>query len=308
MAQGDALSSDGTVMYLSKGGAVSFTVVPTAISKANPTKVTAPPPATTNPPPITVQTVAAGVATSMTLSADDYARLGASVTLAGGVGEWAELNGVQTATKTGSNTFTVAVDSSAFVDPVPPTGTITGTLPAVPGAFRLGDIVVPRDVGFAELDGSYFVIKEVLPDGFTMLGADTSASAGVLSPIAEMDIYQVQDIVKACLNNFAFNLETPGTISAGTYCNPQFTLPSTATGVGTATLGGWINKDDPAYQEILKAKKDKLTRVFLIVLAQAQGVIIAPLVITGTTWEIPLEGGMAFTSTANLKAEPVHLF
>jgi hypothetical protein len=305
---GEAISSKGVAMYLSVGDAVTATVIPTGITKAKPTAVTAPPPAAIPGQPIGILTVAAGAATVLTVSPADYALIGATITLAGGVGEWTALNGAQTVTKTVANTFTVPVDSSAFVDPVPAPGSISGTLPSVPGVYNIGDIVVPKDTGFRELDGSYFVIQTVTVDGFTMLGADTSQSTGSLAPGATMEIFRVNAIVKMCLNNFAFNLETPGTVAAGTYCNPQATLPATATAVGTATLGGWIDKSDPAYQELLKAEMDGYDRVFVIALPQNQGVIIAAMVITGVTWDIPLEGGMAFTASGNLSTKPKHLF
>ena len=81
-----------------------------------------------------------------------------------------------------------------------------------------------------------------------------------------------------------------------------------ATGAGTATLGGWIDKDDPAYAELLLAQEDTLPRVFSIVLPQGQGEIIAPIIVSGVTWDIPLEGGMAFTASATLQSRPRHLF
>lgn len=220
-----AKSSKGVAMYLSKGGAVPATVVPTAISAANPTEVTAPAP----------------------------------------------------------------------------------TTPAQP--FAVGQVVYFRDSGFPELDEKYFTIGALVAGtGFTLLGSDTTGSTGALGPAPEMDVYDNADLIKMCLNNFAFNLETPGTIPAGTYCNPTATLPATATGVGTTTLGGWIDKDDPAYRELLKAEEDGLVRVFLIALPQAQGEIVASLIVTGITWDIPMEGGMAFTATGNLQKKPRHLF
>lgn len=185
--------------------------------------------------------------------------------------------------------------------------TVTAPAP-VEGPFLVDQIVYARDTGFPELDGKYFVIAEVTETGFTLLGADTTNSTGVLGAGAEMDIWGAEDLVKMCLNNFTFNLTAPGTIAAGTYCNPTATLPSTATSVGTATLGGWIDVEDPAYVELLNAEDDGLTRVFVIVLPQGQGEIIAPLTINGITWAIPLEGGMAFTATGDLQAKPRHLF
>lgn len=191
---------------------------------------------------------------------------------------------------------------------------VTAPSPVAPAApFALQQVVFCRDTGFPELDGKYFTIDSLIGTdptytGFTMLGSDTTNSTGTLVPAPEMDVYDSADMVKMCLNNFTFNLTAAGTIPAGTYCNPTATLPSTPATIGTATLVGWIDKDDLAYQELLKAEDDGATRVLTIVLPEGQGQIVAALAITGITWTIPLEGGMAFTATADLEAKPRHLF
>ena len=200
-----AKSSEGVAMYLSVGAAVPATVVPTAITSADPTEVTA-------------------------------------------------------------------------ASPV---------APAAP--FALQQVVYCVETGFPELDGKYFTIDSLIgtsPDftGFTMLGADTTDSTGVLVSVPKMEVYDNADMVKMCLNNFTFNLTAPSTTPAGTYCNPTATLSSPPTSVGTATLVGWIDVDDPAYVELLKAEDDGKTRVFTIVLPDGQGQIVAALVITGITW------------------------
>lgn len=223
---GEAKSSKGVTMYLSKAAGGVATVKPTAITKADPPTITAP----------------------------------------------------------------------------APTGDVT--------AYAVGQIVHFRDTGLPELDGKFFTISELVAStGFKVLGANTTDSTGTFNTtLAEVDVYDSADLLKLCLNNFAFNLETPGTVPAGTYCNPSATLPAIATAVGTATLGGWIDVEDPAYEELLLAADDGIERVFSIVLPQAQGEIIAPLTVVNVTWDIPLEGGMAFTANANLNERPRHLF
>ena len=197
-----------------------------------------------------------------------------------------------------------------------PTAIVVGnptqvTAPAPTGpvlAYAVGQVVVCRDTGFPELDDKFFTIASVTAGGFALLGADTTGSTGVLSAAPEMDVYDAADMLKMCLNNMAFNLTTPSTIAAGTYCNPSATLPGTPTTVGTMTLGGWIDVDDEAYAELLKANDDGLQRVLTIMLPQQQGEIVAPLALSSGTWALPLDGGMGFTATADLAAEPRHLF
>src|SRR5882672_848337 len=187
---------------------------------------------------------------------------------------------------------------------------VTAPAPAAPApAYAPGQVIYMHDTGFTELDEKFFTIDAVVDaTGFSLLGSDTTDSKGVLGANAEFEVYDNANLIKMCLNNFAFNLEAPGTIPAGTYCNPTATLPSTATAVGGATLGGWIDKDDLAYRELLLAEEDGETRVFVIVLPQNQGEIISSMTISGITWDIPLEGGMAFTATGVLQSKPRHIF
>jgi hypothetical protein len=175
-------------------------------------------------------------------------------------------------------------------------------------AFTVGQIVIPRDTGFKELDDRIFSIAEVTANGFSLLGSNTTNSTATMLVGATMEVYDSADLIKMCLNNFAFNLETPGSINVGTYCNPSGSIPSSPTSVGTATLGGWIDVEDEAYEELLLAEEDGLKRVFSILLPLDQGEIVAVLTITGVTWDIPLEGGMAFTATGDLQTKPRHLF
>ena len=58
---------------------------------------------------------------------------GATVVISGGTGDWAGLNGTQTITNTGANTFTVPVNSSAFASTF--AGTITTNSPQTSAAI-----------------------------------------------------------------------------------------------------------------------------------------------------------------------------
>lgn len=310
---GDAISSKGVAMYLSKGAALPYIAEPTAISKAAPTVITAP--AATPPQlPITVLSITAGATTSFGVSAADFEKLtdaGATpnVTFAGFAGGWAAANGVKVATPgaPGSNAFTVPVNSTGF-GAAPATSTITSTVEGAPLVLAVGQIVRVNNSGFAALDGKLFTIGAVGAGNFSLVGADTTLSPGNMSGDAEVEIYDSTDLVRLCLTTFAFNPETPGTVAVGTYCNPSATLPAVATSAGTATLGGWIDKDDLGYRELVLAAQDTVERIFSIVLPQTQGEIIAPITFSQLAWEIPLDGGMAFTANGALGSAPVHLF
>jgi len=312
---GDAISSKGVAMYLTKGAIPPYKVKPTAISKSEPTVVTAP---AATPPEVSfrVTGITAGATTAFNVSASDFAALKASasagvasVTFAGFTGAWLGMNGTKAATlgADGSNQFTVATDSSAF-GAAPDTATINSTYTAAALVPAIGQLVRITNSGFTSIDGKVFPVSAVGAGTFTLLGSDTSGELGNMSIDAEMEIWDSSQMVRLCLTGFTFNPETPGTTAVGTYCNPSATLPQTAVSAGTATLTGWIDKNDPGYRELLDAADDATERIFSIVLPQEQGEIVAPITFSQMAWDIPLEGGMGFTATGALGSAPRHLF
>lgn len=311
---GDAISSKGVAMYLTKGSAEPYVTTPTAISKTAPAVVTAPIP---TPPQLDLVPldVDAGATTTVHVSATDFATLTAqgatpNVTFAGFVGDWAPMNGTKVATPgaAGSNLITVPVASAAFTPAEPDMGNATMTVEGKPLVLAIGQLVRVRESGFTSMDGQLFSISAIGSGTFTLLGSDNTDARGNLSTDARVDIWDSSDLVRLCLTAFTFNPETPGTTAVGTYCNPSATLPAVATSAGTATLTGWIDKNDPGYRELIKAAKDAVQRIFSIVLPQDQGEIVAPITFSSIAWDIPLDGGMGFTGTGALGSNPVHLF
>lgn len=178
--------------------------------------------------------------------------------------------------------------------------------------FALGAPVYFQGTGIPELDNHFFTVGEVEPTAgtFEATGSDTSASTATIATAgAEVLLYDNTDLTPLCLSSFAYNLETPGTVSVGTYCNPQASLPATAGAPGTMTLSGYIDVQDSAYPAVYKAVKDGKTRVLSILLGQGQGEIIQAVNLSSMTWDIPMgDGGMAWTATANLKTAPEHVW
>ena len=314
---GDAISSKDVAMYLTKADVPPYTGMPTAVSKSKPTVITMADAPT--PPDVEVPVLQTSVGATTTILTDPstYALIksqgagNASVTFSGFTGTWVPLNGTFVATPgaEGSSSFTVPVDSSTFT-PEPDLANVMGSLKlAALGTLTPGMLVRPMDTGFSEIDNKVFPIGAVNGDKITLLGSDTSKSKGTLNTVdAKLQIWNGAGMVRLCLTGFTFNPETPGTNNVGTYCNPSATLPSVATSAGTATLSGWIDKDNLGYQELVDAADDATERIFSIVLPQEQGEIVAPITFASMTWDIPLDGGMAFTGTGALGANPRHLF
>lgn len=305
----EAKSSVGVRMYLSDG-TDPVLVSPTAMSKTKPTKVTAAAPTGVSEPIDLLGMTKGATVTSFNVSQEDKAKIpvGMMVTFAGFTGDATSLNGAQAVTAVDDvlNTFSIAMNTQAMVD-----ANLNGVSATIPRSVSLnGSVALVQDSGFPELDGKYFSIANATGTDFDLVGSDTSKSAtSAMLSGAKIYIWDGGIMVSLCLSAFAFNSETPGTVSVGTYCDPTASLPAAAVSAGTATFTGYIDVDDPAYPAILQAVEDAKRRVFSIVLPQDQGEIIAPVTFSGITWDIPMgDGGMAFTATAALGSRPVHRF
>lgn len=171
-------------------------------------------------------------------------------------------------------------------------------------------IFVPADAtGLESIDGKYFIVGDVDDTGntFALLGSDTTDDVGTFAAADSLEYYTDDNMVCLCLSNFQFNPETPDTIAVPTYCDPSATLPATTTSAGTATIGGYANKADADYLELLDADEDGVARVWRIMLPD-NGYIIFPGVITGLTWQVPIEGAVAYEATVVLTTKPRHVF
>lgn len=305
----EAKSSVGVRMYLSDG-TDPVLVSPSAISKTKPAKVTAAPPTGVSEYIDLLGITLGATVTTYNVSQEDKAKIpvGQMVTFAGFTGDAVALNGQKTVTAVDdvNNTFSVADNSAAMVD-----ASLNGVTATIPRAVSLnGSVALVQESGFPELDGKYFSVANATGTTFDLVGSDTSKSATeAMQSGAKIYIWDGGIMVSLCLSAFAFNAETPGTVSVGTYCDPTASLPAAAVSAGTATFTGYIDINDPAYPAILQAVDDAKRRVFSIVLPQDQGEIIAPVTFSGITWDIPMgDGGMAFTATAALGSRPVHRF
>jgi hypothetical protein len=76
---------------------------------------------------------------------------------------------------------------------------------------------------------------------------------------------------------------------------------------GTLTFGGYVDVNSEDYPALLAAQDDGLTRLIRIELP-ANGYIVAPIIVSQITWELPLDGAISFTGTATLGSKPVHRF
>jgi len=193
--------------------------------------------------------------------------------------------------------------------PLVPTA-ITSAKPAVvtvANTLADGDAVYCSNTGFAELDGKWFVLASVTALEFSLLGSDTLATIDTLAGSPTMEAIERSDMIRLCLASLVLNVDEPGTISVGTYCDTTASIPSIVVPAGTETLAGFVNIADEDYQELLAAKEDGNERIQLVMLPD-NGYLVAPVTFSQIAWELPLDGATGYTATAVLSTEMVHQF
>ena len=183
------------------------------------------------------------------------------------------------------------------------------TVAAATGLTK-GDVVKLDTTGFKELDGKTFVVGTVdaAANTFELIGADTTASTGVLGANPKAHVYKAADQIKLCLSSIDFSTEQGGSVGVGTFCDPSASIATPPATAGSVTMAGYIDKADLGYGELLKAVEDGASRMLQIVLPQDQGYIVAPLALSSLGWTTPLEGAIGFTASGSLSSKPVHLF
>lgn len=186
---------------------------------------------------------------------------------------------------------------------------ITDTAPTIITATNTakpGDLVTINGTTAKELDGKTFVAgPNTTATEIELIGSDT---VGVTPPTVFTGTAKVfTEFTNLCLNALAINAETPGTVSVGTYCDPTASIPSVVVQAGTLTFGGYVDVTSEDYPALLEATDDGLTRMIRIELP-ANGYIVAPIIVSQITWELPLDGAISFTGTATLGSKPAHRF
>ena len=175
-----------------------------------------------------------------------------------------------------------------------------------------GDVVQVTGTNIAKIDGKYFIAGTVVgaaTNTVELIGADlTGATIPAIPGTAKLRHWPASDFVTLCLSSLAINPETPGTVSVGTFCDPSASLAAVVTSAGTLTLGGYIDDKDLGYAELLLAEIDNTERVLDITLPGTLGHIVAPITVASVVYDLPIDGGLAFTATASLGSKPVHRF
>lgn len=178
-----------------------------------------------------------------------------------------------------------------------PTGVVDGDLA----------VLASDSTGLSEIDGHGWIVDQLSGSNFNLLGSDTTDSADTFSPGEDIIVYGAADFSRMCFSELTFNTEGPESVSAGTYCDPTAQIVSAASQAGTLDFAGYIDITDPAYSELLQAKKDGEMRYLRITLPN-NGYIVVPITISLISFDIPIDGVLGYSGSAIMNTEPQHLF
>lgn len=175
-----------------------------------------------------------------------------------------------------------------------------------------GDIITlaAGSTGFEEIDGQTWVVGNINIDEntFELVGSDLTETTGTfVADGPTMEVFGSAMTVRLCFSELTFNPETPDTISVGTFCDPSAQITSPTTSAGTMDFAGYVDINDPGYIELLNAEEDGETRWLRITLPN-NGYLLFPVTISQMTFQVPVEGAVAYSGNATLNSRVRHLF
>lgn len=176
--------------------------------------------------------------------------------------------------------------------------------------FKEGDVVVITGSGVPKLDNTWIVGPNPTATDITLLKSDTTgAVAGTLPAGAVVTHYAAADVTDfTCLiGGIQINTEQEGTVNAGTFCNPSYTVAIAAASAGTVTFSGVLDSGDAAFAA-LEAAAEGGQKAIVKVILDKQGYIL----LEGTIGSINIEFEMnnvyrfSFTLTLSTKQRYLH--
>lgn len=206
-----------------------------------------------------------------------------------------------------ADTTLVSLTPTAITKAKPAVVTVASTTGLV-----AGDIIkIPAGgTGFPELDGKLWVAGVVTGTTVGLFGSDTVGSAGVLAGTPSIKYAPAGTVtaITCALSEFTINTETPGTISAATFCDPSATIPATVVQAGTVNIVGHADIAEAGYIKLNSIQDDGLERILKVELPLANGFLIAPGIFNPIGWATPIDGTQGFTGSFTLSSRFKHRF
>lgn len=224
-----------------------------------------------------------------------------SVTLSGAAWTGGPFNTAGMLATPRSNAVNVAITSLSNAKPAVATVAAADIV-----LFTKGQTVVMTGTGQPTIDGRAFRVGTVGATTFEVLGSDlrsngTAITAGTASPV------RAEDMLLFCLTSLEREVEAADPIDVSTMCGAE-QLAGTST-PGTVSIEGFVNYDELAYLEFMKAVQDGIPRAMTVDLPSkaGSGQIVYMLTPSGFTETFEVNEAASFEGEAIVNANPVYL-
>ena len=211
-----------------------------------------------------------------------------------------------------SKNVTICMSTSTASTTVTPTA-ITAAKPAAltvaASTVVAGDLVFVDKTGIASLDGKWWIAGTgTTATNIELLGSDNTGGATSVAGGAVFNARSGAGSMEClCLSSFAINRDTPGTISTATFCDPSASVPSVVTQAGTVSIGGYVDVAAADFKAVVAADISGAKHQFRVTMPN-NGYIVFEGVVSGFSYDIPLDGALAWSATITLSGAPRHLF
>jgi len=169
---------------------------------------------------------------------------------------------------------------------------------------KVGEVVKFKEVGFASLNNKSFVVTAVTAAGFSI--GNVILGDGVLSATPEIEHYADAEMDCMCLSEFTISTAAPAVIDTSTYCGSS-SIPSAKVEAGTAAAVGYVDTNDSGYLAILEAIETGKEYILRITLGD-NGYLVMPVVLSGMSYTLPLDGAQQYSFQFTFGASPRHVF
>jgi hypothetical protein len=169
---------------------------------------------------------------------------------------------------------------------------------------KVGEVVKFKDVGFASINNKSFVVTGVTAAGFSI--GNVILGDGTLSADPIIEHYADSEMDCMCLSEFTISTAAPAVIDTSTYCGSA-SIPSAKVEAGTAAGVGYVDTNDSGYLAILEAIETGKEYILRISLGD-NGYLVMPVVLSGMSYTLPLDGAQQYSFQFTFGASPKHVF
>jgi hypothetical protein len=169
---------------------------------------------------------------------------------------------------------------------------------------KVGEVVKFKDVGFSSINNKSFVVTAVTASGFSI--GNVILGDGTLSATPEIEHYADAEMDCICLSEFTISTAAPAVIDTSTYCGSS-SIPSAKVEAGTAAAVGYVDTNDSGYLAILEAIETGKEYILRVTLGD-NGYLVMPVVLSGMSYTLPLDGAQQYSFQFTFGASPKHVF